>query len=54
MKGWELSVGFYPGLLIGMRSYAIPGNSKRVDHVFYLPLVDLCLTVYKDNDIEIE
>ncbi len=54
MKGWELSIGFYPGLLIGMRSYAIPGNSKRVDHVFYLPLVDLCLTVYKDNDIEIE
>ena len=50
MKGYELSIGFYPGLLIGMRSYAIPGERNRVDHVFYLPLVDLCLTIYKDKD----
>jgi len=54
MKGFELSIGFYPGLLIGMRSYAVPGEKNRVDHVLYLPLVDLCLTIYKDENIEIE
>ena len=54
MKGWEFSVGFYPGLLIGMRSYTVPGDTKRVNHVFYLPLVDLCLTIYEDNDIIIK
>jgi|6_EtaG_2_1085325.scaffolds.fasta_scaffold26903_4 hypothetical protein len=54
MKGYELSIGFYPGLLIGMRSYAIPEEPNRVDHVFYLPLVDLCLTIYKDEDIKVK
>ena len=54
MKEWELSIGFYPGLLIGIRSYAVPGELNRVDHVLYLPLIDLCLTIYKDNDITIE
>ena len=54
MKEWELSIGFYPGLLIGMRSYAVPGETKRVDHVFYLPLIDLCLTVHEKDDIEVE
>jgi|TARA_Y100000361_G_C10924070_1_gene220420 hypothetical protein len=48
MKGYEISVGFYPGLLLGVRSYAVPGENNRVDHVFYLPLIDLCLTIYKD------
>ena len=52
MKGWELSIGFYPGLLIGMRSYYVHGEPNRVDHVFYLPLIDLCLTIYKEKDIE--
>ena len=47
MKDWELSIGLYPGLLIGLRSYSFPEHD-RVDHVFYLPLVDLCLTIYKD------
>ena len=54
MKEWELSVGLYPGLLIGVRSYAVSGERDRVDHVFYLPLIDLCLTVYEDKDITIE
>ena len=54
MKEWELSIGFYPGLLIGMRSYAVPGETKRVDHVFYLPLIDLCLTVYEKDDTEVK
>ena len=54
MRDWELSIGFYPGLLIGIRSYAIPGNTKRVDHVLYLPLIDICLTIYKDHNIKVE
>ena len=45
MSGYELSIGFYPGLLIGMRSYAIPGDTERVDHGCDLQRSDLCLTV---------
>ena len=49
MNNWELSVGFYPGILIGIRSYGvIEEDKKRVDHVLYLPLIDFCLTIYKE------
>ena len=41
---WEFSVGFYPGVLFGMRTY--PERNKQ-NHVIYLPLVDFCLTLYK-------
>ncbi len=44
MTGWELSLGLYPGVLIGMRSYV---EDHLTDHVFYLPFVELCLTIYK-------
>ncbi|MBC8436763.1 hypothetical protein H8D85_00405 [bacterium] len=43
MKGWEVSIGMYPGLVLGVRSYK---QQDRVDHVFYLPLFDLCITVF--------
>jgi len=46
MKDWDLSIGTYPGLVIGIRSYK---QHDRVDHVFYLPLIDLCLTIYKNE-----
>jgi len=46
MSEWDLSVGFYPGFLIGLRTY--PGVD-RTSHVFYLPLIDLCITIYKDE-----
>ena len=46
MKEWDLSVGFYPGFLIGVRTY--PGID-RINHVFYLPLIDLCITIYHDK-----
>lgn len=46
---WELSVGFYPGILFGVRSYRVEGISL-VNHVFYLPFVDICLTVYKEEE----
>jgi len=42
---WELSFGTYPGFLIGIRSYV---ESYRTNHVLYLPLVDICLTIYKN------
>ena len=42
MKSWEFSVGFYPGLLLGFRSYK---EKKANNHVMYLPFVDICLTL---------
>ena len=41
---WEIHIGYYPGILFGIRSYKMKGYD---DHVLYLPLVDFCLTVYK-------
>jgi len=41
---WEFSVGFYPGILFGMRTYT---ERNKQNHVVYLPLVDFCLTLYK-------
>ena len=40
---WEFSMGFYPGVLFGFRSYT---ERKRSNHVMYLPFVDFCLTLY--------
>ena len=41
---WEFSMGFYPGVLIGMRTYR---ERNRNNHVIYLPFVDFCLTTIK-------
>ena len=41
---WEFSVGFYPGVLLGMRSYT---ERNKNNHVMYLPFVDFCLTIFK-------
>ena len=43
---WELSVGFYPGILVGVRSY-IEKDYKQ--HVLYLPFVDICLEIENEN-----
>jgi len=43
-KGWELSIGLYPGILLGIRSYI---NENYNEHVIYLPFVDICLIVDK-------
>ena len=40
---WEFSVGFYPGLLLGFRSYT---ERNKNNHVMYLPFVDFCLTIF--------
>ena len=42
MKSWEFSVGFYPRVLLGFRSYQ---EKKANNHVMYLPFVDFCLTL---------
>ena len=50
ITGWELNIGFYPGILIGFRSYPSIGNGIE-NHVIYLPFIDLCLTIEKEaND----
>ena len=43
-KSWSLELGFYPGLLIGFRSYE---DEEKDIHVLYIPFVDLALFVYK-------
>ena len=45
MSPWELSLGLYPGIVVGARSYI---NDKYSEHVIYLPFVELCLTVYDE------
>ena len=45
MKYWELSFGFYPGVLAGFRSYR---EAEHTNHVLYMPFVDVCLTVKND------
>jgi hypothetical protein len=47
IAGWELSLGTYPGVVFGARSYP---QGSHTDHVFYLPFVDVCLTVIYDNE----
>ena len=41
-KGWSISLGFYPGVLIGARTYhAVDVTS----HVLYLPFFDVALQI---------
>jgi len=47
-KSWELSVGFYPGILIGFRSYEQPDKDN---HVLYIPFLDVCLTITKPVEL---
>ena len=42
MKDWELSFGFYPGIILGFRTYK---NLEKNDHVLYIPFMDACLTI---------
>ena len=42
-RNWSLSVGFYPGILFGIRSY---NEEKQTTHVLYIPLVDVALEIY--------
>ena len=42
MRNWELSIGFYPGILFGVRTYT---ETDYKQHVFYLPFIDICLEI---------
>ena len=44
MKEWELSFGFYPGILIGFRTYR---EETLTNHVLYIPFVDCCVRIYE-------
>lgn len=41
-KQWSLSLGFYPGILFGVRSY---NEDKQTTHVLYIPFIDLALEI---------
>lgn len=41
-KGWALSLGVYPGILLGFRTYKA---SDMITHVLYIPFVDLALEI---------
>jgi hypothetical protein len=43
MKNWSLSIGLYPGILVGFRSYE---SEDRTTHVAYVPFIDLALEIY--------
>jgi len=42
---WTLTIGLYPGILIGFRSY---NEEDHATHVLYLPFVDIALTLFND------
>jgi len=44
---WWLSVGLYPGIVIGIRSYDQP---LTVIHVLYLPFIDIALEIEKKEE----
>jgi len=41
---WELSIGTYPGIVLGFRTYK---EVNKTNHVVYIPFVDVCLTINK-------
>ena len=45
LQKWELSFGLFTGILFGYRSYPDLVENK-VDHVFYVFIFDICLTLY--------
>lgn len=51
MRDFEISAGYYPGILIGFRTY--PGydhdNNPLNSHVLYLPFVSIGIQFYKEE-----
>ena len=39
-KNWSMALGFYPGILLGVRTYEGPTHTQTV---FYLPFIDLAI-----------
>jgi hypothetical protein len=50
---WEVSLGLYPGVLFGFRSYLREQDGYELNnHVFYLPFIDICITTEREIDEE--
>ena len=41
-KYWSLTIGFYPGILFGFRTYE---EKEFNTHVLYLPFIDVALEI---------
>lgn len=39
-RGWAISLGMYPGFLIGMRTYRA---DDIISHVIYVPFFDIAI-----------
>lgn len=39
---WSMTLGTYPGVLFGIRTYEGPTSTQ---HVFYLPFVDIAIEI---------
>ena len=47
LTSWELSFGLFTGILFGYRKY-IDQEEQKIDHVLYIFLFDICLSLYYD------
>lgn len=43
-KGWAISIGLYPGVLFGFRTYE---EQEYNTHVIYLPFIDVAIEIDK-------
>ena len=43
IKNWTLSIGFYPGICFGIRTYEEPDQTT---YVLYIPFVDISLEIH--------
>jgi hypothetical protein len=41
-KDWSISIGIYPGILFGIRTYY---GEEAKQHVIYLPFIDLAIEI---------
>ena len=47
MKAYRVSIGLYPGVLIGIRTYE---QEDVVQHVLYLPFIDIAFEYIKGEN----
>ena len=47
MKAYRVSIGLYPGILIGIRTYE---PEDVVQHVLYLPFIDIAFEYIKEEN----
>ena len=49
MTGWEINLGFVPGVLFGIRQYDDIENNK-IDYVLYIGCIDVCFTAFYNEE----